>query len=473
MMGTVSGTMNEGVRFKWELPTEPQAGLLTRLFAPVDVASLVAFRMLFGAIMFWEVCRYFSYDWIRRYYIEPTFHFTYYGFSWVHPWPGIGMYLHFLALGLLAIFIVVGFWYRLSAGLFFLGFTYVFLLDQANYLNHFYFVCLLSFLLIFVPAHASASWDAWRRPAIRSEQVPAWSVWLLRAQLGIVYTGAGVAKLNYDWFRGEPMRMWLAESRDDIPLRGLVPLDRLLTAEWFVYLCSYGGLFFDLLATPALLWKRTRPYAFAVAVLFHLMNAKFFSIGIFPWLSIAATLIFFPPEWPRRIFNWPRSGQAGSHLIVPAPPPWRRSLLTFMGVYLAVQVLVPLRHFLYPGSVHWTEEGHRFSWHMKLRDKESTADFEVTDPARGSTWAINPRDYLSKRQIEKMEGRPDMILQFCHHVARELRRTGRGDVEVRAEVEVSLNGRAPQPLIDPTVDLARQQRNLRHASWILPFQESW
>ncbi|MHC4108371.1 MAG: HTTM domain-containing protein, partial [Planctomycetota bacterium] len=157
--------------------------LISRLFDPVDIASLVLFRIMFGAIMLWEVWRYFDHGWIRRYYIEPVFHFKYYGFGWVKAWPGDGMYWHFVAMGLLAAFILSGFLYRLSTALFFLAFTYVYLLDQARYLNHFYLVSLISFLMIFVPAHRALSIDAWLRPGIRRDITPAWSIWILRAQM--------------------------------------------------------------------------------------------------------------------------------------------------------------------------------------------------------------------------------------------------------------------------------------------------
>ncbi len=192
---------------------------MARLFAPVDIASLVFFRIAFGTIMAVEVLRYFYHGWIRRYYIDPTYHFSYYGFEWVQPWPGIGMYLHFIALGALAICIAYGFWYRVSTVLFFLGFTYVFLLDQANYLNHFYLIVLISFLMIFIPAHRSFSVDALERPQLRSETAPAWALWVLMAQMAIVYFYGGLAKLNDDWLRGEPIRTWLA-SRMDFPVIG-------------------------------------------------------------------------------------------------------------------------------------------------------------------------------------------------------------------------------------------------------------
>jgi vitamin K-dependent gamma-carboxylase len=106
----------------------PTSGLLASmgraLFAPVDIAALVYFRIAFGLVMFWEVWRYFDHGWIGRYWIEPVMHFTYYGFDWVRPWPGNGMYLHFVGLGLLAIGITLGCWYRVCTVLFFAGFTY-------------------------------------------------------------------------------------------------------------------------------------------------------------------------------------------------------------------------------------------------------------------------------------------------------------------------------------------------------------
>lgn len=280
----------------------PQEGTLptywTRFFAPVDIASLIYFRIAFGTVMLWEVWRYFSHGWVKRYYIDPTFYFTYYGFGWVRPWPGDGMYLHFVALGALAICILLGLWYRISATLFFVGFTYVFLLDRTNYLNHFYLISLISLLMIVLPAHRAFSLDASRHPEIRSETAPAWALWVLRVQIGIPYFYGGLAKLNGDWLRGEPMRTWLAQNAD-FPIIG-----SLLTEEWMVYLFSYGGLLLDLLIVPILLWPRTRVLGYGVALMFHLLNASLFRIGIFPWFMIAATALFFRPDWPRLIGQW-------------------------------------------------------------------------------------------------------------------------------------------------------------------------
>ena len=433
------------------------------LFSSVDIASLVYFRIVFGSIMLWEVWRYFEHNWIARYWIKPRLHFTYPGFDWVQPWPGQGMYIHFIGLGILATCILLGLCYRISAVLFCLGFTYIFLLEKARYLNHFYLICLISFLLIFIPSHRLLSLDAWRYPRIQRHTVPAWMLWLLRFQLAIPYFYGGLAKINSDWLQGEPMRMWMA-ARTDFPIIG-----SLFTEEWMIYLLSYGGLVLDLLVVPCLIWRKTRPFAFAAAVIFHLMNARLFSIGIFPWFMIGATAMFFPPDWPRRLLWLHRSTE--HNLTQPSRrsrPSYRSLTLSLLGTYCALQLLLPFRHYLYPGNVSWTEEGHRFAWHMKLRSKKAKARFTVTRPPNHSVLLIEPKEFMPRWQARKMATRPDMILQFSHFLARTFGQDKPESIEVRADVMASLNGRQYQRLIDPNIDLSKQPRTLSSNQWILP-----
>ena len=450
------------------------------LFETVDVSFLVFFRILFGGIMLWEVYRYHSYGWISRYFIEPAVNFTYYGFSWVQPWPGRGMYIHFFVLGLAAACVMVGFLYRIAAPVLFLAFTYSFLLDQTRYLNHFYLVCLISFLMCFLPAERAFSVDALLRRKIRSAVVPAWTLWLLRVQVGIPYFYGGLAKLNSDWISGgEPMRTWLR------PLTEMPGGSPIFIADGVVYSFVIGGLLLDLLVVPLLLWRRTRLFAFAAAVVFNLINAVIFDIGIFPWLMLGALLIFFPPDSLRRFARaaMTQGNAFGDAEPSPAPVspktiPERSScpslsasqklIAGLLAVYLAVQLLFPLRHYLYPGNVSWTEEGHNFSWHMKLRTKEGEAVFTVTHPPSGQTWTIKPEDHLKPHQVMKMITKPDLILHFSHYLAAEKRREGYDNVEVRARVMVSLNGRQPQLLVDPNIDLAKERVSLLPAPWIVP-----
>ena len=446
--------------------------ILNRLLARVDIASLVYFRILFGAIMLWEVVKYYRYGWISRFFIEPPFLFKYYGFEWVQAWPGVGLYIHFAAMGVLALFIVVGLWYRVSAILFFLAYAYFFLLDQAVYLNHLYLIGLISFLMIFIPAHRAFSVDAARHPSLRSDTAPAWALWMLRGQISIVYVFGGIAKLNGDWLHAQPLGIWLAK-RSSYPLVG-----PFFAEEWAAYLFSYGGLLFDLFIVPLLLWRRTRPFALAGAIGFHLANNTLFSIGIFPWLMIAGTMLFLSPDWPRRLLQrlrLLRPTKTGARSKPAAPTGLRRgqwAIASILGLYFLAQLLMPLRHHLYPGNVQWTTEGHRFSWMMKLNDKQpSNLRFSVMGLSKSAEEKVITPPSPRRWQERRMATRPDLILQFAHYVADELRKQGFEDFEVHAETSVSLNGRASQPLIDSSVDLARQRRSLMPASWILPLEE--
>jgi len=452
--------------------------LRDRLFAPVDIASLVVFRIAFGVIMMWEVWRYFDKGWIARSYLEPDFLFKYGGFAWVEPWPGSGLHWHFAVLGLAAFMITIGAFYRLACIVFLLGFAYVFLLDQARYLNHFYLVMLFACLLCVVPAHRAFSVDAWRRPAWRREQVPAWPLWLLRAQVEIVLVFAGLVKVNPDWLRLQPLGMWLAEDND------FFLIGPLFTETWVIAVAAYGTILLHLVGAPLLLWSRTRGVVFALYVAFHLMNHFLFEIGIFPWLTMAATTLFFAADWPRRVLHSLAVATAGfwnpGGTVSPGPPRsmatasgdavgvGRRNLvLVLISAWLLLQVLVPVRHLLYPGDVTWTEEGHRFAWRMKLRDKDGRALFEVRDPASGQTWCVYPRWYLTARQARKMPARPDMIVQFARYLV-EVWRTeyGVAEPEVRADVLVSLNGRPPARMVDPAHDLSKADWGIAPATWL-------
>lgn len=455
-----------------------QEGVLRRLcaalFEPVDISFLVFFRIVFGGIMLWETYRYFTHGWITRYFIEPAVNFTYYGFSWVKPWPGSGMYVHFFVLGLAAACVMVGFLYRIAAPVLFLTFTYSFLLDQTRFMNHFYLVCLISFLMCFLPAERAFSVDSLLRRKIRTDVVPAWTLWLLRVQVGIPYFFGGIAKLNSDWIQGgEPMRIWLS------PLAKIPAFGHIFAADWVVFSFVIGGLLLDLLVVPLLLWRRTRLFAFVAAVSFNLINSLLFDIGIFPWLMLGALLIYFPPDVPRRLGRAFMSSGEELPDNEPSPRPVKRSscpsLITsqklvvgLLAAYLAVQVFLPLRHYLYPGNVSWTEEGHNFAWHMKLRTKTGEAVFTVTHPQSGQAWTIKPDEYLKSHQVMKMITKPDLILQFAHYLAELKRREGYENVEVRARAMVSLNGREPQLLIDPNVDLTKEEVGLLPARWILP-----
>lgn len=442
---------------------EPRSWL-PRVFTPVDIAPLVCFRIFFGAMMLYYVVSAALDSWIDFFYVRPDFHLTYPGFGWVRPWPGNTMYLHFGVMGLSATTIMLGLCYRASAFVFWLTFTHTFLIEKALYQNHYYLICLISGIMIFVPAHRAASIDAFFKPQIRSVTVPVIWLWLLRLQLGIPYFYGGLAKLNYDWLHGMPMTLWLGR-RTQLPYVG-----EWLAHEWAPLFFSYGGLLYDLLVVPALLWRRTRLVAYIASVAFHLTNHVLWDIGIFPWFMIGATLLFFPPRQFRRLFGL-------RAIRTPQDVPGdvtvtrrQKGLAVVIGVYVAWQLLFPFRHYLYPGDVNWTEEGHHFAWHMMLREKDVAVRFFVFDPDTGKRGLLKISDFLNERQLSRMGKDSDMILEFVHHVRDHYAEHGR-NIEIRVLTLTSLNGRKPQLMIDPNLDYTQVERRWGPQPWILPLTE--
>src|ERR1700719_543239 len=380
-------------------------------FAPVDIASIVFFRIAFGLLMAWHVWTFFTEHRLVGYFLEPRLLFKYYGFAWVQPWPGNGLYIHKIAMGVLALFIAAGFVYRVSVALFLLSYLYFFLLDEARYQNHEYLICLFSFLLIFIPAHRAFSVDAMIRRKSYARAAPAWALWLLRGQMSMVYFYGGIAKINPDWLRGEPMR-WVMAHHLDFPVIG-----RFFTEEWAVYTMSYGALLLDLFIVPLLLWRRTRIAAFCVAALFHLMNARLFSIDVFPWLAIAATTLFLSPDWPRRLISifHRRTSLRVDDVGFASQRRNQNVIFALVLTYLATQFLIPLHPFLLSGGNQWAFMQHRFCWRMMLQKQSVQGYFYVTDPHTDRTNRVAPQDFLTQLQMVRIYWQPDTILQCAHY----------------------------------------------------------
>lgn len=434
--------------------TLPKHSPFQRLSDPIDGLWLALFRIGFGICLAVQTWWSFSRDEIHTHYVEPKHHFTWVGFDWIQPWPGDGMYLHFLVLLIASICIAVGFWYRTACLTYFVGFTYVFLLDKSWYLNHHYLICLLSFIAVFLPANRQLSLDSLRYPKLRCKTVPGWTLWLLRFQIGVPYFFGGIAKLNPDWIMGEPMRTWLAEKAD----RLVFPT--IWTHEWCVYFFVFGGLLLDLFLIPCLIWKRTRLAAMIAMTLFHFLNYYLLSIGIFPWLMFVATLILFlePETWAR--LRHAATSDSESRESIKTP----RIVAAVLCAHVALQLLLPLRHHFYPGTTSLTRHGHHFSWRMKLNRRDLERTFYAVDPDSGREFKLSLNDVLTLAQAPKVRD-PDQILQLARWLHAELPEKAK-HFEIRADVTVAVNGRKPLRLFDRKLNLLDQPRTLTAADWV-------
>lgn len=430
------------------------------LFTRIDNSALIVFRVVFGALLALEAFGAIFTGWVRRTFMEPDFTFNFIGFEFLQPLPGSGMIWYYAVLGVLGIFVMIGFKYRWSVFFYAVLWAGVYLMQKSSYNNHYYLLMLVCFLMVLIPAHRYCSVDVWRQPEKKRLSMPRW-VWLLIVgQLWIVYTYAAVAKLYMDWFDGTFIELLMA-PRKDYWLVG-----NFLQQEWVHYAIAYFGFFFDLLIIPLLLWKKTRIFAFCAAVFFHLFNSFVFHIGIFPYLALAFTLFFFSSKKINSLFLWKKPYYSAKEIKIPT---YRKPLLVFLALWFIFQLLLPVRHWFIQDDVLWTEEGHRLSWRMMLRSKNGIIKFKVVDKAKPQdTIVVDQKEYLSSKQLRAMPSKPDLIWQFAQRLEEEYGKRGK-EVEIYVESKVSVNGRPYKPFIDPSVDLAALEwDHFRHHGWILP-----
>ena len=446
-------------------------GFLKRYFSQnSEAAPLAVFRIFFGLMMFISIIRFWLNGWIEKLYLAPKFHFSYYGFDWVKPL-GNWTYLFFIIAALSALAVSLGWKYRIAIITFFLSFTYIELMDKTTYLNHYYFVSILSFLMIFLPASVYFSVDAWRDATKRFQKVPSWCIDSIKMLLAIVYFYAGLAKINSDWLiRAMPLKIWLP-SKYDLPFLG-----DLLQQDWLHYAFSWSGMLYDLMIPFLLLWKRTRFMAFFLVVIFHVLTRVLFPIGMFPYIMIVSALIFFSPNLHHKILSFLASMLKVRQTVFNNSEAfsfknYRKPVLMIVSLFFVIQLLFPWRYLLYPGELFWTEEGFRFSWRVMLMEKAGYTQFKIVDGETGKRFYVDNSDFLTPFQEKQMAFQPDFILEYAHYLADHFKKDGHRNIEVYAESYVALNGRQSQPYIDPEVNLLEHDDSFEHKTFILPFND--
>jgi len=430
-----------------------------------NIAPLITFRILFGALMMIGAIRFMQNGWIEKLYLEPRFFFKFYGFEWVTALNESGMYFLFWTVIISSACIMLGLFYRLAAITFFLSFSYIELIDATNYLNHYYLVCLFGFLLIFLPANRNFSLDVKIWPSLKATNIPSWTINILILQLTIVYTCAGIAKLNYDWIvNAMPLTIWLPEHTK-LPILGYF-----FQFKWAAYLFSWGGALYDLTIAYFLMNSKTRPWAYIMVVIFHLLTYALFNIGLFPFIMIFSTLIFFPASFHQKILGW-IGYKNQEEKVYDFNAITKAFIRPILMVFIFLQVLLPFRHLLYAGNILWNEEGYRFSWRVMLVEKIGQATFYIEDKEQKRKTEIVNGQFLTQFQEKQMCIQPDFILQFAQFLKEEFKvKHGMKNPIIKVDAHVALNGRTSKRLIDSNTNLAKIKDGFRQKKWILPFE---
>ena len=379
------------------------------LSSQTDNSALIVFRMLLGFLLIAESWGAIATGWVAETFVNVRHTFTFFGFEWTAFLVGQPMFVWYVLMGVLGFGVMLGYRYRLSMTLFAIMWALSYFMQKSHYNNHYYLLMLVCFWMIAMPAHRYASLDVKQGRTTAQLTCPNWCILFFKIQFAIVYFYAAVAKLYPDWLAAKPVSIWLS-SKTHYPIVG-----GLFHHDWFAYLISYGGIFFDFLIIPALMFRQTRILAIVFSLIFHLFNSAVFQIGIFPYFALAVALFFFESETIRRRFL-----KTKPQLEFAAPTKSVTSLFSYFFIgYFIIQVLLPLRHHIIPGNVLWNEAGHRLAWRMMLRVKYGHCAYRVQHDD-GKTKRVLSRDFLAAHQIADVATRPDMLYRSIDYLKQYL-----------------------------------------------------
>ncbi|MBO6212052.1 Vitamin K-dependent gamma-carboxylase [Algoriella xinjiangensis] len=444
------------------------------LFRKVDNSPLVIFRVIFGLLIVAECWGAIYTGWVQSNFVDPKISFSFIGFEWSNVFLGAKMIYFYIAMGILGWFIAFGFAYRFSTIVFALLWSLTYFMQKTSYNNHYYLFMLVSWMMTVIPAHQFFSVDSLMFPKIKRLTCRNWVPTLFIIQLLIVYTFAAFHKIYPDWFNGVFLQMKFHEYGELLTFKyNLAGLGKVVSSLEFAQVFAWTGFFFDLLIIPAMMFKKTRSLAIKCAIFFHIFNSAVFGIGIFPFFALAMMIFFYDPVkiqemvFPKKSFMMDRSDE--DNLLTT-----RRVMFSYLlCFYVLWQVYLPVRHLFIPGNVFWTEEGHRLSWRMMLRNKAGEIEVFVAKPDPKNKGKFLKRekikldDYLTYKQISKLAISPDMMWQFARFVKHDYAEKGIKDVKVFVDAKVSVNGSEYYQFTNPNYNLGVTTWSyFGHQKWI-------
>jgi len=311
-----------------------------------------------------------------------------------------------------------------------------------------------------LPANRYCSLDAKINPDISTLSMPQWCSWVMISQLLIVYVFSATAKFYSGWIDGSFPKLLFFSN----PFPALQPM---FDHEGFPIFIAYSGILFDLLVIPLLLYRKTRTAAVLAALFFHIFNAVFLQIGIFPFFALTFVVFFYPPTFIQKLFLRKKPAFESAPISLAT----KHILIWFFIPYFVIQLALPIRHWFIPHAVLWTEEGHRLSWRMMLRSRQGDTQFRIIDKNTRKIISYNYQQRLTRKQQNFVASYPDGIWQMAQVIKKEFNAKNQ-EIELYVNAYVSINGGSYLMFIDPTVDFTQAKYNyFGHDEWIVVPEE--
>ncbi len=414
--------------------THPLESLKKHLHEEISGRFLGVFRMVVGAALLWEALYFYKLDFIENFLLAPEVHFPFRFTAWLPIFPKSLLEIMLLGMVVSALLIILGVFTRIASILYACCFGYFFLVDKSIYNNHLYLLLLLLFLFSIIPVPKFSLLNSSRKKSLR------WHSLVFQLQIALVYFFGGISKLNPDWlYLQQPVRIILEK-------KALETGAMILNTDFLVYLLTYGGILVDLLLPFLLFHRKTWKIGLGIGLIFNSSNAILFDdINIFPYLMMGALVLFIPEK----------SLSTPKNLSVPKRA--RTSIIIIL-LFFSLQLVLPLRHFLYKGRTDWTMNGQYFSWRMKIQHKHvKELSFKLWDNDTKTIYPVDLSTFrLSVDQLQLLGQDPQAAVTFARYLSTTAQhQLNIKNPKVTAEIWVGFNGRKPQLVFPKDLDLMK------------------
>ncbi|KAK9870664.1 hypothetical protein WA026_008226 [Henosepilachna vigintioctopunctata] len=447
--------------------------IVSYFYQPRDPSSLGIIRFLFGLLMMLDLPEERGgSDILVRYGNPQKCNFPLFDFIKPLSYEWMSILYGVMFLGTLGI--MLGYRFRISILMFVIPYWYIFLLDKSFWNNHTYLYGIVATLLIGTSANNYCSLDGLLDKNIMNKPIPYWNYFILKFQFFMLYFLAGLKKSDWEWLEGYAMRdmgnHWV-----------FLPFSIILTSAQIDHLIIHWfGFILDLTIGFWMLIEITRPVAMVFCALFHLMNSRMFSIGMFPYVCLATMPLFCQENWPSRLRNFftgeelKKSQRKRSSETVYAKIDinWKkRMVLCLLLSHCVIQTVLPFSHSITKGYNNWTKGLYGYSWDMMVHGWDTIlVVVKIVDNESGQEHFL---DSTAWSKNDRWTKHADMCLQYAQCIEKNLGESKlpslSKNISVYIDVWCSMNGRIQQRMFDPNYDLLKANWSaFKDVEWLLP-----
>ena len=303
--------------------------------------------------------------------------------------------------------------------------------------------------------------------------VKIWNIHLMRVIIISLYTYAGIAKTDTDWYSGMTVRSLLSERENWIGPTAPFLLHFFNTQyrqyyDQLIMFMAYGGMMIDLLSSFGFLTSNNYiRCVYLVSILaFHFTNHYLFILETFPWVMMSSCAIFYSYKWLNYLgFAIELTVLTITYVMAQFSYLWKAIRFLLSITLLVIIVVIPFpcawNSVLGNGDLQWGSQCQFFNWRMMTRSVKVISLFlRIEHPVTGNTdiKSIHEMGYDGKNDngMECIAFYEDRLWDWVKTIKIPTENQKYLSPRIYADIFLEVNGPPIQRYIDPTIDISRQ-----------------